>query len=246
MTVRYSVLVPVYNEEGSILELTRRLHETFAALGAPSSFEVIFIDDGSTDGTVTVLDELASADSRVRVVRFRRNSGKSLALMAGLQHVQGDIVITIDGDLQDDPADIPLLLAALDRGYDLVTGWRQNRQDLRSRKLGSRIFNRTVSWATGLDLNDLNCGFKAFTKDVASQLCLYGDYHRYIPVLAHINGFRVTETPVKNDARKYGTSKYRTFRYQGFFDLLSLLFIYRYGMNPMHFFGVISLFLIVP
>jgi len=246
LSTSYAVVVPAYNEAGNLTELCERIEKTFAEFGNRENFEILIVDDGSTDGTADLLQTLSADKPLVRFIRFRRNSGKSLALMAGFQHVDADIVVTLDGDLQDHPEEIPLLVEKLNEGFDLVTGWRQGRQDQTVRKIGSRIFNGTVRKATGLALHDLNCGFKAFRREVVASICLYGDYHRYIPVQAHLDGFRVTEAPVSNSARKYGVSKYRTFRYQGFFDLLSLLFIQKYGLRPLHFFGVVAGAIILP
>lgn len=246
MSKSYAVVVPVLNEAENIPELCDRIEALFRKFDPECSFEILFVDDGSTDDTPAILDRLEDERPHIRVVRFLCNSGKSLALMAGFMNVDADVVITMDGDLQDNPEEIPLLVAKLDEGFDLVTGWRMGRQDQRVRKVGSRLFNYTVRKATGLELHDLNCGFKAYRRELVESICLFGDYHRYIPVQAHLDGFRVAETPVSNSARKHGVSKYRTFRYQGFFDLLSLLFVQKYGLRPLHFFGVASMAFIVP
>jgi glycosyltransferase involved in cell wall biosynthesis len=241
-----SIVVPVFNEAESLKELSDRVHAVFVGRPDVDRFEILFVDDGSTDGTPDILTQIMAERPAVRCLRFRRNSGKSLALMAAFQTVDSDVVITLDGDLQDMPEEIFELISKLDEGYDMVTGWRRTRQDQASRRLGSRLFNFTVGRATGLRLHDLNCGFKVFSRDVIASLCIYGDYHRYIPVQVHLSGFRVTEYPVSNHARRHGTSKYRTFRYKGFFDLLSLLFIYKYGLTPLHFFGTVAALLIIP
>ena len=246
MLKTYAAVVPVFNESPNLLELCDRIERAFKGLKDAESYEILFVDDGSTDDTPTVLSRLEAERPFIRFIRFRRNCGKSLALMAGFQDVDADIVFTLDGDLQDNPEEMPILAARLEEGYDLVTGWRQGRQDQAVRKIGSRIFNYTVRKATGLRLHDLNCGFKAFRRELVSSICLYGDYHRYIPVQAHLDGFKVSEAPVSNSARKHGISKYRTFRYQGFFDLLSLLFIQKYGLRPLHLFGVAAAAFIVP
>lgn len=242
----YAVVVPVFNEAENLTELCDRIEKVFGTLESEKPSEILFVDDGSTDETPQILERLAAERPYIHFIRFRRNSGKSLALMAGFQNVDADIVFTLDGDLQDNPEEIPRLAARIEEGFDLVTGWRQGRQDQTVRKIGSRVFNYTVRKATGLNLHDLNCGFKAYGRDLISSICLYGDYHRYIPVQAHLDGYRVTEEPVTNSARKHGVSKYRTFRYQGFFDLLSLLFIQKYGLRPLHFFGVASAAFIIP
>jgi glycosyltransferase involved in cell wall biosynthesis len=244
--VAYSVLIPVYCEADSIVPLCDRIACTFASLAANKKFEIVFVDDGSTDDTASVLRRLMQERPYLRVVTLRRNVGKSLALAAGVRYVRGKITITMDGDLQDNPEDIPGLLTVLDRGYDMVNGWRTRRQDTLVRKIGSRIYNETVRRVSGLQLRDMNCGMKAYRTEVGKVLSLYGQYHRYIPLQAHLAGFKVTEAPVRNSPRKFGTSKFRTFRYEGLFDLMSLLFLHRYGLRPMHFFGKISLFVTIP
>jgi glycosyltransferase involved in cell wall biosynthesis len=245
-TPKYTVIAPVYCEEESLVELADRVAATFGEMGESGNFELLIVDDGSTDGTPGVIRELEAARNYVRSVTLRRNCGKSMALMAGFEHARGELVFTMDGDLQDNPEDMPALLEKLEEGFDLVTGWRQRRQDKTVRKLGSRLFNRTVARTTGLSLHDLNCGFKLYRREVVEALVVFGQYHRYIPLQAHLIGYRVAEAKIGNSARKYGKSKYRSFRYQGAFDLLSILFTYKYGLNPLHFFGVIGLILIVP
>ena len=245
-TLAYSIMVPIYNEAQSIEELCDRVERVFESRGEAASFEIIFVDDGSTDATPEVLQRITTKRRHVRAVTLRRNCGKSLALSAGLRHVRGNIVITLDGDLQDNPEDIPALLAKLDQGNEMVNGWRVQRQDTFTRKLGSRLYNATVKLVSGLKLHDMNCGIKAYRAEVGKTLALYGQYHRYIPLQAHLAGFKVAEAPVSNSPRKFGVSKFRTFRYEGLFDLMSLIFLHRYGLRPMHFFGKVSLFLIIP
>jgi len=240
------VLVPVFNEAESLPELTERTFQAFKSIDSEAHFKILFVDDGSTDETRDVIAKLEAAHEYVTSLRFRRNYGKSLALMAGFRANEADFVITLDGDLQDNPEDIPHLIEHISKGADLVSGWRQKRQDQKVRKIGSKVFNAVVKKTTGLALHDINCGFKVYRKDVVDLLAVYGQYHRYIPVLAHLLGFKVDEAEVQNSARKYGVSKFATFRYQGVFDLMSILFIYRYGLNPLHFFGVVSLCLIIP
>ncbi|MBT3628397.1 MAG: glycosyltransferase family 2 protein [Rhodospirillaceae bacterium] len=245
-TVKFTVIAPVFCEEESLGELADRVAATFATMGEADSFELLIVDDGSTDGTAAVIGALESERPYVRSVTLRRNCGKSMALMAGFENAAGELIFTMDGDLQDNPEDMPELLKKLEEGFDMVNGWRQRRQDQSVRKLGSRLFNFAVVRTTGLKLHDLNCGFKLYRREVVEALCVYGQYHRYIPLQAHLMGFRVSEAKIGNSARKYGKSKYRSFRYQGLFDLLSILFTYKYGLNPLHFFGVIGLILILP
>lgn len=244
--ILYSVVVPVHCEAATLPDLCDRVERVFAQMGCGDRFEMLVVDDGSTDDTPLVLQQLAKERRYVRYITFRRNFGKALALMAGFQYVNGNVLITMDGDLQDNPEDIPAFLSKLNEGYDLACGWRRNRADKSSRKIGSKIFNATVALTTGLGIHDINCGFKAYRAEVVRAICIYGHYHRYIPVLAHLVGFKVGEVSVVNSERKYGSSKYSTFRYQGFFDLLSILFIHKYGLSPLHFFGTASMALLIP
>jgi glycosyltransferase involved in cell wall biosynthesis len=244
--VRYSVLIPVYCEAESLVELCDRIEKVFASEGHAETFEIVIVDDGSTDATPAVLDRLTRERSYVSAVTLRRNFGKSLALSAGLRHVKGDVIITLDGDLQDQPEDIPRLLAVLETSCDFVNGWRAKRFDTSVRKAGSRLYNWFVTRTTGLHLNDMNCPVKAFRAEVISALDVYGQYHRFIPLLAHLAGFRVVELAVENRPRRFGESKFRTFRYEGLFDLLSLLFLNKYGLRPLHFFGTLGLGVMVP
>jgi glycosyltransferase involved in cell wall biosynthesis len=205
---------------------------------------VIFVDDGSTDGTVSALTRLHNSEHNVRVVRLRRNFGKAAALVAGFDQARGETVVTIDGDLQDDPAEIPRLLAKLDEGFDLVTGWKTHRRDPISRRLLSRIFNRVTSAFSGVRLHDMNCGLKAYRREVVHGLRLYGELHRFIPVLAHYRGFRIAELPVHHRPREHGRSRYGVERYlRGFLDLLTVSFIGRYRHRPLHLFGGLGLLL---
>lgn len=244
--VAYSVVVPVFCESESLVELADRVAAVFSELGRDESFEIVFVDDGSTDETPTVIEMLCQRSDHIRAVTLRRNCGKSTALMMGFAYAVGDFVITMDGDLQDNPEDIPKLLEKLDEGYDLVSGWRHDRKDSRVRKLGSRLFNGVVGRYTRLRLHDFNCGFKVYRRRVATSLCLYSQYHRYTPLLAHRLGFKVAEVKIDNSERRYGISKYRTFRYQSIFDLLSIVFVYRYGTSPLHFFGILSAIFVIP
>jgi glycosyltransferase involved in cell wall biosynthesis len=237
-----SVVVPVCDEERSVALLYDELRSALEPIGTP--WEAIFVDDGSTDGTFSALTRLHSSEQNVRVVRLRRNFGKAAALVAGFDQAHGEIVVTIDGDLQDDPAEIPRLLAKLDEGFDLVTGWKTHRRDPISRRLLSRIFNRVTSAFSGVRLHDMNCGLKAYRAEVVRGLRLYGELHRFIPVLAHYRGFRIAELPVNHRPREHGRSRYGVERYlRGFLDLLTVSFIGRYRHRPLHLFGGFGLLL---
>lgn len=228
-----SVVVPVKNERDTVAELLRRVREQLAAY----RHEVLFIDDGSTDDTWQVLQSL-HLPGVVRVVKFRRNFGKTAALKAGFSLIRGDIVFTMDGDLQDDPAEIPRFLAKLGEGYDLVSGWKKRRHDPPSKVLPSRIFNRVVSLTTGLRVHDVNCGFKCYRREVAQSLRLHGEMHRFLPVLAHAHGFRFAEIVVTHHKRQFGKSKYGFLRlFKGFFDLFTVLLLTKYPDRPAHAFG---------
>jgi dolichol-phosphate mannosyltransferase len=237
-----SVVVPVHDEERTVALLYDELRSALEPLGTP--WEAIFVDDGSADGTFGALTRLHSAAENVRVVRLRRNFGKAAALVAGFDQARGDVVVTIDGDLQDDPAEIPRLLAKLDEGFDLVSGWKTRRRDRLSRRLLSRLFNAVTSRFSGLRLHDMNCGLKAYRAEVVHGLRLYGELHRFIPVLAHYRGFRIAELPVNHRPREHGRSRYGIERYvRGFLDLLTISFIGRYRHRPLHLFGGVGLVL---
>lgn len=231
-----SVIIPVYNEKESLPVLYDRLLAVLDDLGM--RWEIVFVDDGSRDGSSQVLKDLQQQDDRLVVVAQRRNFGKSLALAAGFEVAQGEILITMDADLQDEPAEIPTLLAKLNEGYDVVTGWKKHRQDPLSKRIPSRIANRTTALMTGLNLNDMNSGFKVYRRDCIQRITLYGDLHRYVPVLAHYAGFRVTEVPVVHHKRQFGKSKYGMGRLlRGGLDLMTVLFLNQYGRRPLHLFG---------
>jgi dolichol-phosphate mannosyltransferase len=235
-----SVVVPVHNEERSVALLYDELRSALEPLGVP--WEAIFVDDGSSDGTFGALTRLHSGVENVRVVRLRRNFGKAAALVAGFDQARGETVVTIDGDLQDDPAEIPRLLAKLDEGFDLVSGWKTKRRDPLSRRILSRIFNRVTGLFSGVRLHDMNCGLKAYRAEVVHGLRLYGELHRFIPVLAHYRGFRIAELPVHHRPREHGRSRYGVERYlRGFLDLLTVSFIGRYRHRPLHLFGGLGL-----
>lgn len=231
--MKISVVVPVYNEEASLAELARRVEAAYA--GA----EIIFVDDGSTDGTWNVISQLAVENpSRVKGLKHRKNFGKATALTVGFKHASGEIIFTMDGDLQDDPAEIPNFLRKLDEGYDLVSGWKKIRHDPIDKTLPSKFFNWATTALTGVKLHDFNCGFKAYRKDVVTNLPLYGELHRFIPVFAAADGWRVGEMAVQHHARKFGKSKYGWSRgVKGFLDLLSVAAMTKFGRRPGHLFG---------
>ena len=234
-----SIVVPLLNEEGSLEEL---YHEIAAALEPRGeAFEVVFVDDGSTDGSLAVLGRIHDATTNVVIIQLRRNFGKAAALKAGFLEARGDVIVTIDADLQDDPAEIPQLLAKLDEGFDLVSGWKARRNDPFLRKLFSRIFNWTTGLISGVRLHDVNCGLKAYRAEVLQDMRLYGELHRFIPVLAAYQGYRIAEIPVNHRPRQHGRSRYGPERYlRGFFDLLSVTFMGRYRYRPLHLFGGIG------
>jgi glycosyltransferase involved in cell wall biosynthesis len=235
-----SIVVPVYNEERSVELLFDEIRAALEPLG--QEWEVVFVDDGSTDGSFSALTRLHSRAPNVRVVRLRRNFGKAAALSAGFGQSSGDVIVTIDADGQDDPAEIPRLLAKLDEGYDLVSGWKTKRQDPWRRRVLSRIFNRVTGWISGVRLHDMNCGLKAYRAEVVRGLALYGELHRFLPVLAHERGFRITELAVNHRPREHGRSRYGLERYlRGFFDLITVTFMGRYRHRPLHLFGGLGL-----
>jgi glycosyltransferase involved in cell wall biosynthesis len=236
-----SVVVPGLNEGRSLPELARRIHE---ALGPTTSYELIFVDDGSTDDTWQRIRELHGSSPSVRGVSLRRNFGKAMALKAGFTLARAPILVMMDADLQDDPDDLPSFMAKIQEGYDVVVGWKVKRQDPLNRRVLSRIFNGTVSWLTKVDLHDMNCGFKAFRREVIETVPIYGDLFRFIPALAHAHGFRIAEVPIKHHSRPFGRSRYGLERLlRGLFDLVSVLFLIRYARSPMHLFGLVGLVL---
>jgi glycosyltransferase involved in cell wall biosynthesis len=231
-----AVVVPAFNEAESLPELVDRIAEAINGLGR--TWEVWVIDDGSTDGTFRVVEELAAARSQVHGILFGRNFGKAAALAAGFGAASAHIIITMDADLQDDPAEIPALVGKIEEGWDLVSGWKQDRKDNFIKNNTSKIFNWFTSRMCGLDLHDFNCGLKAYRREVTHRVKLYGEMHRYVPALAHMEGFRVTELPVCHFARKYGQTKYGMARFiNGFLDLLTVYFLHARRTSPLHFFG---------
>lgn len=237
-----SIVIPVKNEAETLLLLHINILSALKKENI-SSYEIIFIDDGSNDGSWNILKELANTFSEhIKAIKFRKNFGKSYALMAGFNMATGDIIITMDADLQDDPEEISNFVQKIEEGYDLVSGWKKRRKDPLSKTVPSRIFNKVTGHLSGLKLNDFNCGFKAYKKEVLDHIQIYGDLHRYIPVLAHDMGFKVAEIPVRHHPRKHGVTKYGVERYvRGFLDLLTILTTTRFLQRPGHFFGSLGI-----
>lgn len=236
-----SVVIPLFNEERSLDELYRQL--TTVLERTASRHELIFVDDGSTDGSLDVIRRLRAGDRRVKVISFSRNYGKSPALAEGFRAARGDVVVTIDADLQDNPEEIPGLISRLDDGYDLVSGWKQDRKDPITKTWPSRLFNAVTSLASGIRLHDFNCGLKAYRVDVVKRIRVYGELHRFIPVLAGWEGFRIGEQRVSHSERRFGRSKYGARRLlNGMFDLMTVMFITRRSTTPLHLFGRIAFF----
>ena len=235
-----SVVVPVFNEEQSLEELASEI--TGALTEAGLSFEVVMVDDGSSDDSWNVIRRLNTSDPRFTGVRFRRNYGKSAALAVGFERARGEYIATMDADLQDDPAELPALAEVLDSGYDLVSGWKRQRQDPISKKIPSRFFNFVTRRISGIPLHDFNCGLKAYRGEVAKSVRVYGELHRYIPLLAKWEGYsNIAEKEVRHRPRKYGITKFGLERFvRGFLDLLTVLFITRFARRPMHFFGTLG------
>lgn len=232
-----SVVVPVFNEEGNLEELYCRLTAILREIALP--YELILVDDGSTDGTWSLIRKLATLDERVSALRQRRNFGKARALALGFDAATGDVVVTMDGDLQDDPDELPRFLAMLDDGYDVVSGWKQQRRDPLGKTFPSKVFNFVVSRVSGVPLHDFNCGYKAYRLSVVKSLRLYGELHRFTPVLAHAEGYRIGELPVTHHARRWGKSKYGWSRLvKGFLDLVTVKFLTEYRQRPMHVLGL--------
>jgi len=236
---RLSAVIPAYNEAESLPELHAELVASLDALGIP--WEILYIDDGSRDGTDRVIERLCTGDARVRGILLRRNFGKSAALATGFQAVRGEFVTTLDADLQDDPSELPRLFAALEGGLDLVSGWKVKRRDPITKTLPSRLFNAVTSRVAGVKLHDFNCGFKLYRREVVDALEVYGELHRFLPALAHWRGFRVGEVGVNHRARKFGQSKFGASRFvNGFLDLLAAAFISTSALKPLHVFGRIG------
>ncbi|MEZ4311624.1 MAG: glycosyltransferase family 2 protein [Polyangiaceae bacterium] len=238
---RISFVIPGLNESESIPELASRITK---AMEGGDSYEIIFVDDGSTDDMWAVIQKLSDGDKRIRGARLRRNFGKAMALKAGFRRAKGDIIVTLDADLQDDPSDIPAFIEKIEEGFDVVVGWKVKRLDPTNRLILSRIFNGVVRMSTGVKLHDMNCGFKAYRREVVQSVPIYGDLFRFFPAMAAAEGFKITEVPVKHHARAFGKSRYGLERIlRGFLDLFSVFFLTRYQRKPMHFFGLLGVIL---
>lgn len=238
--IKYSVVIPVKDEAQSLPILLNELAVVLSKLD--EAYEIICIDDGSRDNSFHALSILKKKNPRIRIIQFHANFGKSAALLAGFDEARGEIIITLDADLQDDPRDIPKLLSKLSQGYDLVCGWRVSRSDTSGKKVSSKLFNLGTSWLTGIQLHDMNCGLKVIRRPLVHDLHLHGELHRFIPVLAAKRKFRVTEVPVHNRKRRFGVSKYGFERsWKGIVDLATAIFLTDYAGKPGHFFGSIGL-----
>jgi glycosyltransferase involved in cell wall biosynthesis len=239
-----SIVVPVFNEEESLPELEKSIQN---ALADQFTYEIIFVDDGSSDGSWAVIKSLSEKREFVRGINFSHNYGKSVALQAGFEMVKGKFVITMDADLQDDPNEVPEMVQMLKDGYDLVSGWKKERHDPISKTIPSKFFNFVTRKAAGIELHDFNCGLKAYRAEVVENIYLYGELHRYIPMLAKREGYtRITEKVVKHHPRKYGKTKFGLSRFMnGFLDLITITFVQRYLQKPMHFFGSIGVLMLL-
>lgn len=232
MSIRLSIVVPLYDEEESVERLLARINEVGRGFDFP--YEIIFVDDGSKDRTWEIIEELKKTTSHLKAIKFRRNYGQTSAMVAGFDHASGEIIVTMDGDLQNDPSDIPLLLKKIDEGYDIVSGWRKDRKDQFSRVLPSRIANGIISFTTGVRLHDYGCSLKAYRAECIKSLKAYGEMHRFFPALASMTGARVTEIPVKHHARKFGVSKYGFDRiFKVFSDISAINLIIRFSSSPL-------------
>jgi len=236
--MKLSFVIPVYNEEESLKELHKEIIENIPR----TSYEIIFIDDGSTDNSYTVIEELARKDTNIKPIRFRTNFGKAAALQAGFDKAQGEIIFTMDADLQDDPKEIPRFLEKINEGYDLVSGWKKKRKDPITKRWPSKFFNLITSMVFHLRLHDYNCGYKAYRKETAKSLNIYGELYRYIPAIVWSKGFSVTEIVVTHHKRRFGRSKYGASRLiRGFLDLLTVTMITKYRRSPLYLFGASGL-----
>ena len=239
MNKSISVIIPTYNEQGSLAELVESLKDV---LKSQKEWEVLFVDDGSTDDSIQLLTEVANNESNFKLIQFHRNYGKSAALAEGFKLAEGEYVITMDADLQDDPHEIPTLISKLEEGYDLVIGWKKDRKDPWTKRFPSKIANFVTGLITGVKVHDMNCGLKIYRRAVVKSIDIYGGRHRYIPALAGQKQFRIAEIPVKHHERQYGVTKYGGSRlFHGFFDLITILFLNRYTQKPLHLFGLFGL-----
>ena len=235
--MKLSFIIPVFNEEKSLERLYSEILENIEN----KEYEIIFIDDGSSDNSFNIMERLAKRDKRVKIIKFRKNFGKSASLQTGFENAKGDIIFTMDADLQDNPIEIPEFIEKIEEGYDLVTGWKKNRKDPISKTIPSKFFNFITSVSFKLKLHDYNCGFKAYKKEVINEIDIYGEMHRYIPAIVHTKGFKVTEIPVEHRPREFGKSKYGVERYlRGFLDLLTVKLLTSFTHSPLYLFGRIG------
>jgi glycosyltransferase involved in cell wall biosynthesis len=240
-----SIVIPAKDEEASLPLVVARIIAACRA-GGHTLCDIVLVDDGSSDNTWEVMSKLAGESEVIQAIRLRRNFGKATALMVGIGACRGDLIITMDADLQDDPDEISRFVETLDRGYDLVSGWKKERHDPLNKTVPSRLFNKVTATISGVKLNDFNCGFKAYRREVLAEISVYGELHRYIPVLASRRGFAVGEIEVTHHPRKHGVSKYGWDRfYKGLLDLITVLFITRYTRRPLHLFGAVGLLFLV-
>ncbi len=238
---KLSIVIPLLDEEDSVRPLINEINK--ALLNKAIQYEILLIDDGSKDNSLQIIKELNAQNKKIKYFSFQKNYGKSAALQVGFSNATGDAVITMDADLQDDPGEIINLLKKLDEGYDLVSGWKKKRQDPVIKKVSSRFFNFITRVMTGIKIHDFNCGLKAYRKDVVKNVKVYGELHRYVPVLANWQGYRISEIVVKHHPRRYGKTKFGISRFfKGFIDLITVLFATRYIKRPMHFFGFLGVF----
>jgi glycosyltransferase involved in cell wall biosynthesis len=238
--MKISVVIPVYNEVESVEQLYKELIKVLSSF---DSYQIVFVDDGSSDGSVSVIKNIVKNDINTKIIQFHRNYGKSAALGEGFKNADGEYIVTMDADLQDDPKEVPNLIAKLEEGFDLVSGWKKDRKDPLSKKIPSKFFNFITRLFTGVKIHDFNCGLKIYRQSVVKTLEIYGGRHRYIPALAGYKNFKVTEIIVNHRPRLYGETKYGGSRmFHGFFDLISILFLSKYTQSPLYFFGKIGLY----
>ncbi|HEX55442.1 MAG: glycosyltransferase [Candidatus Altiarchaeales archaeon] len=242
-SVDISIIIPVLNEENSLVELHSKLRDVMDKL--ENNYEIIFVDDGSTDKSFDILKEINSKDSKVKIIKFRKNFGQSAAMKAGFDHAGGDIIVTMDSDLQNDPRDIPELLRKIREGFDVVSGWRINRKDPITKRIPSKISNFLARHLTGVNIHDFGCTLKAYRKEVLEDIELHGEMHRYIPALVAWKGFKISEVKVNHNPRKYGKTKYNWKRFiKGILDLILITFWQKYSHRPIHIFGGLGIILI--